>query len=181
MCGVGQGWLWVLGALFCGEGWLSHTIHSLATHRHTIYTLPSRHHTIHSLPTHTHTHHPSPPSQVRDLEAFVGRPGCHTPSIHTPLTHTIHTHTQVRDLESFFEPLFAFYKAGRKSSAECFGDFCARVGFDALREYSVGYVPSQKQGELPQVGWDGGVVCVCVYVLGKGGGKVQRRWTEMNK
>lgn len=39
---------------------------------------------------------------------------------------------KLKDFESFFEPLFVAFKAGRKAS-EGFGDFCARVGFDALR------------------------------------------------
>jgi sulfite reductase (ferredoxin) len=41
-------------------------------------------------------------------------------------------------LESFFEPLFTFFKQGRKSK-ESFGEFCHRVGFTALREFSQSY------------------------------------------
>jgi sulfite reductase (ferredoxin) len=45
-------------------------------------------------------------------------------------------------LETILEPMFAFFKASRKK-AESFGDFCDRVGFDALREYVASYVPGQ--------------------------------------
>jgi sulfite reductase (ferredoxin) len=45
-------------------------------------------------------------------------------------------------LETTLEPMFAFFKASRKK-AESFGDFCDRVGFDALREYVASYVPGQ--------------------------------------
>lgn len=39
----------------------------------------------------------------------------------------------IEDLESFLEPLFLYYKSDRLSG-ESFGEFCDRVGFDALRE-----------------------------------------------
>lgn len=44
------------------------------------------------------------------------------------------------DLEVTLEPLFAFFKQDRKAD-ESFGDFCDRVGFEALREFSSSYVP----------------------------------------
>ena len=43
-------------------------------------------------------------------------------------------------LEATLEPLFAFFKQDRQAG-ESFGDFCDRVGFDALREFSTTYVP----------------------------------------
>ncbi|BDA68963.1 Sulfite reductase, ferredoxin dependent [Calothrix sp. PCC 7716] len=46
----------------------------------------------------------------------------------------------VDDLETFLEPIFVFFKKSRKKS-ETFGDFCARVGFDAIRTFSENYQP----------------------------------------
>jgi sulfite reductase (ferredoxin) len=42
------------------------------------------------------------------------------------------------ELESFLEPIFAYFKQDRKPE-ESFGDFCDRVGFDAIREFTVAY------------------------------------------
>ncbi|MGF1537757.1 MAG: sulfite reductase, ferredoxin dependent [Elainellaceae cyanobacterium] len=42
------------------------------------------------------------------------------------------------DLEKTFEPLFVLFKRKREQD-EGFGDFCHRVGFDALREFSAIY------------------------------------------
>jgi len=44
------------------------------------------------------------------------------------------------DLESFLEPIFVYFKKSRKSK-ESFGDFCDRVGFDAIREFTATYEP----------------------------------------
>lgn len=46
---------------------------------------------------------------------------------------------KIKDLETFFEPLFAYFKAQRHNG-ESFGDFCARVGFPSLREQQASYV-----------------------------------------
>jgi sulfite reductase (ferredoxin) len=43
-----------------------------------------------------------------------------------------------RDLETFLEPIFVFFKQERKPE-ESFGDFCDRVGFDAIRQFTVEY------------------------------------------
>ncbi len=40
-----------------------------------------------------------------------------------------------QDLEKALEPIFFFFKQ-RRSAGEPFGDFCARVGFDAIRDYT---------------------------------------------
>ena len=47
------------------------------------------------------------------------------------------------DIETALEPLFAYFKQDRKlkPEPESFGDFCDRVGFDALREFSAAYEP----------------------------------------
>jgi len=47
------------------------------------------------------------------------------------------------DLESTLEPLFVYFKQDRLNNGkvESFGDFCHRVGFDALRAFSESYTP----------------------------------------
>lgn len=57
---------------------------------------------------------------------------------------------KLRDLEATLEPLFAAYKA-RRTAGEAFGDFVARVGFVALREFAAGYVADDKVATLPTV------------------------------
>ncbi len=42
------------------------------------------------------------------------------------------------------------FKAQRRTN-EAFGDFVARVGFDAVREYSAAYVPADATSGMPQV------------------------------
>ncbi|NRB06849.1 MAG: sulfite reductase, ferredoxin dependent [Richelia sp.] len=42
------------------------------------------------------------------------------------------------DLEKFLEPIFVFFKKSREKG-ESFGDFCERVGFDAIREFTGNY------------------------------------------
>lgn len=42
------------------------------------------------------------------------------------------------DLETFLEPIFVYFKKSRKKG-ESFGDFCDRVGFDAIRKFSESY------------------------------------------
>ncbi|MEH2362919.1 sulfite reductase, ferredoxin dependent [Nostoc sp.] len=53
-----------------------------------------------------------------------------------PYTEKLHHN----DLESFLEPIFVYFKKSRKSK-ESFGDFCDRVGFDAIREFTSTYDP----------------------------------------
>lgn len=45
----------------------------------------------------------------------------------------------IEELESFLEPMFMQFNQQRELG-ESFGDFCDRVGFDAIREYSANYV-----------------------------------------
>ncbi len=45
-------------------------------------------------------------------------------------------------LETTLEPLFVFFRDGRKAS-ESFGDFCHRVGFEALRQFAAAYDPER--------------------------------------
>ena len=53
-----------------------------------------------------------------------------------PYTEKLHHN----DLDSFLEPIFVYFKKSRKSK-ESFGDFCDRVGFDAIREFASTYEP----------------------------------------
>jgi sulfite reductase (ferredoxin) len=47
----------------------------------------------------------------------------------------------INDLETTLEPLFVCFKQNRKEN-ESFGDFCDRVGFDALRQFAATYEPA---------------------------------------
>ncbi|MEH2196390.1 MAG: sulfite reductase, ferredoxin dependent [Nostoc sp.] len=58
-----------------------------------------------------------------------------------PYTEKLHHN----DLESFLEPIFVYFKKSRKSK-ESFGDFCDRVGFDAIREFASTYEPQAANG-----------------------------------
>ncbi|WGV28419.1 sulfite reductase, ferredoxin dependent [Halotia branconii] len=53
-----------------------------------------------------------------------------------PYTEKLHHN----DLESFLEPIFVYFKKSRQPG-ESFGDFCDRVGFDAIREFTATYEP----------------------------------------
>ena len=44
----------------------------------------------------------------------------------------------IEELETFFEPIFVFFKQNRKSK-ESFGSFCNRVGFAAIGNFSANY------------------------------------------
>ena len=44
----------------------------------------------------------------------------------------------ISELETFFEPIFVFFKQNRKSK-ESFGSFCSRVGFAAIRNFAENY------------------------------------------
>ncbi len=46
---------------------------------------------------------------------------------------------KIAELETFLEPIFVFFREKRESEKESFGDFCHRVGFDAIREWSDNY------------------------------------------
>lgn len=47
----------------------------------------------------------------------------------------------IQDLETTLEPLFVCFKKNRKRN-ESFGDFCHRVGFDTLRQFTATYEPA---------------------------------------
>ena len=44
----------------------------------------------------------------------------------------------VEELETFFEPIFVFFRNNRRSK-ESFGSFCNRVGFSAIRNFAANY------------------------------------------
>ena len=54
----------------------------------------------------------------------------------------------IAELEAFLEPMFAYFKKSRKK-AESFGDFCDRVGFEALQQFSDQYQTASTQGDQP--------------------------------
>jgi sulfite reductase (ferredoxin) len=56
----------------------------------------------------------------------------------TRLAQTYTDRMHVDDLESFLEPIFVFFKKSRKKG-ESFGDFCHRVGFEEIREFTASY------------------------------------------
>ena len=56
----------------------------------------------------------------------------------TQLAQTYEQKLSVEELETFFEPIFVFFKQNRKST-ESFGSFCNRVGFSAIRNFSENY------------------------------------------
>jgi sulfite reductase (ferredoxin) len=58
-----------------------------------------------------------------------------------PYTEKLHHN----DLDTFLEPIFVYFKKSRKSK-EKFGDFCDRVGFDAIREFASTYDPETANG-----------------------------------
>merc|ERR1719230_31060 len=68
----------------------------------------------------------------------------------TRLAESFQERVKVKDFETFFEPIFYFFKT-RKTEGEAFGDFCHRVGFDALREYQKAYVPPPTITRMPRV------------------------------
>merc|ERR1711972_1254158 len=48
---------------------------------------------------------------------------------------------KLTDLEQTMEPIFAMYKTQRTSPDEAFGNFCHRVGKDAIEEFVTRYTP----------------------------------------
>ncbi|MEH2271552.1 MAG: sulfite reductase, ferredoxin dependent [Nostoc sp.] len=63
----------------------------------------------------------------------------------TRLAQTYTEKLHHNDLESFLEPIFVYFKKSRKSK-ESFGDFCDRIGFDAIREFASTYEPQTANG-----------------------------------
>jgi sulfite reductase (ferredoxin) len=59
----------------------------------------------------------------------------------TRLAQVYTDRVHVNDLETFFEPIFVYFKQS-KQKKESFGDFCYRVGLDAIREFTANYDPN---------------------------------------
>ncbi len=53
------------------------------------------------------------------------------------------------DIEHFLEPIFAYFKQAR-AQGEAFGDFCHRVGFEALQAFSENYQPAEPRTDKRQ-------------------------------
>jgi len=68
----------------------------------------------------------------------------------TTLAEAYADRVKVADLETFFEPLFYFYKA-RREADEGFGAFANRMGFDTLKAYQEAYVAPPTLSRLPRV------------------------------
>ncbi|MBW4553156.1 MAG: sulfite reductase, ferredoxin dependent [Aphanocapsa sp. GSE-SYN-MK-11-07L] len=60
----------------------------------------------------------------------------------TRLARTYLEKLPIQDLEVTLEPLLVYFKQDCKPS-ESFGDFCDRVGFEALRDFAQAYVPGK--------------------------------------
>lgn len=83
---------------------------------------------------------------------FVGiRPDCYqlwlggSPD-QTRLARTFLEMMPIQELESTLEPLLVLFKQQRRQ-AENFGDFCDRIGFEALRQFSNTYDPTTQTGQ----------------------------------
>lgn len=57
----------------------------------------------------------------------------------------------VQNLEHTLEPILYLFRQQRRPT-ETLGDFCARVGFDAIRSFSYGFVSESEAKNMPQVG-----------------------------
>lgn len=66
----------------------------------------------------------------------------------TRLARTFIEVMPIDELETTLEPLLVFFKQKGKT-AESFGDFCDRTGFDALRQFMDTYDPATQTGEIP--------------------------------
>ncbi len=81
-------------------------------------------------------------SSPESYQVWLG--GCpHQTRLAQPYTDKMH----INDLESLLEPLFVFFKKSRQKG-ESFGDFCVRVGLDALREFASNYHPKSDKNNI---------------------------------
>ena len=71
----------------------------------------------------------------------------------TRLAEVYAERVKVKDFETFFEPLFALFKAQRRGEGESFGDFAARLGPAALRAQQASYIGAEAALKLPRVRW----------------------------
>ncbi|EIE24850.1 sulfite reductase [Coccomyxa subellipsoidea C-169] len=66
----------------------------------------------------------------------------------TRLAEPFQDRVKIQDIEKVLEPILFFFK-NRRRPGEALGDFTARVGFDALRQYSKDYVSKDAEAKLP--------------------------------
>lgn len=68
----------------------------------------------------------------------------------TRLAETFLEKLNIKDLETTLEPLFVYYKQERQNQEhpESFGDFCHRIGFEALRQFIATYKAAPIEVEL---------------------------------
>ncbi|MGR3275987.1 sulfite reductase, ferredoxin dependent [Acaryochloris marina NIES-2412] len=66
----------------------------------------------------------------------------------TRLARTFLEVMPIDELETTLEPLLVFFKQKSKTT-ESFGDFCDRIGFDALRQFTDTYDPATQTGKIP--------------------------------
>jgi sulfite reductase (ferredoxin) len=60
------------------------------------------------------------------------------------LAKTYEEKMPVADLEKFLEPIFVYFRDNNQKK-QSFGDFCHRVGFEAIRNFAKNYQPSDKK------------------------------------
>lgn len=68
----------------------------------------------------------------------------------TRLAHEYANKVKLAEFETFFEPLFFFFKS-RRQPEELFGDFCDRMGHDTLRAYQEAYVSPPVLTKQPRI------------------------------
>ena len=73
-----------------------------------------------------------------------------------------------QNLESTLEPILFLFRQRRRPT-ETLGDFCARIGFEAIRDYSFGYVSEADATKLPQVGLPADLVKALETIAAKQG------------
>ncbi|KAK9919120.1 hypothetical protein WJX75_009543 [Coccomyxa subellipsoidea] len=66
----------------------------------------------------------------------------------TRLAEPFQDRVKIQDIEKVLEPMLFFFK-NRRRPGEALGDFTARVGFDAIRQYSQDYVARDEESKLP--------------------------------
>jgi sulfite reductase (ferredoxin) len=69
----------------------------------------------------------------------------------TRLAEVYQDRVKVQELEATLEPVLYYYQQ-RRRAGENLGDFSARVGLKAIKQYAQGYVPAAEAQQLQQIG-----------------------------
>jgi sulfite reductase (ferredoxin) len=69
----------------------------------------------------------------------------------TRLAEVYQDRVKVQELEATLEPVLYYYQQ-RRRAGETLGDFSARVGLKAIKQYAQGYVPAAEAQQLQQIG-----------------------------